>query len=62
MTRFGMEADDFAELAQLMADVITGGKSVQAEVKAMRSRFDQMRYCFAGTQIEDLMQQLHKIV
>jgi aminomethyltransferase len=61
MTRFGMEPDDFAELAQLMAAVIRDGKKVLTDVKKMRSRFDQMRYCFSGRQVEDLIEQLHSV-
>jgi aminomethyltransferase len=62
MTRFGMEPDDFAELAQLMTAVIVDGKKVRSDVKKLRSRFDRMRYCFTGKQIDDLMQQLHQVV
>ncbi len=62
MTRFGMEEPDFAELAQLMADVILGGKAVKDRVTALRKGFVDMRYCFAGDQFGDLLQQLHRAV
>jgi len=45
MTRFGMKEEDFARLAELVADVITKGKDVKKEVAAYRSRFPEMKYC-----------------
>jgi aminomethyltransferase len=62
MTRFGMEAPDFAELAQLMADVILDGKAVKDRVSALRKRFLDMQYCFSGDQFDDLVQQLQRAV
>ena len=62
MTRFGMGADDFQQLAQLMADVILRGKNVKEDIRAFRQRFLEMRYCFGGDQFEDLVQQLHSLV
>ena len=62
MTRFGMQASDFAELAQLMADLILGGKTVKDRVSALRKRFLDMQYCFSGDQFDDLLQQLRQAV
>ena len=62
MTRFGMGPADFAELAALMAAVILKGKTVQPEIRTLRSRFEQMRYCFTGKEVEGLIEQLHKIL
>ena len=62
MTRFGMGADDFRQLAQLMADVILKGKDVKKEVRSFRQQFLEMKYCFGGDEFEDLVQQLHKLV
>jgi aminomethyltransferase len=62
MTRFGMSAGDFQQLAQLMADVILKGKNVKAEVRALRQRFLDMKYCFAGDEFDDLVQGLHRLV
>jgi aminomethyltransferase len=62
MTRFGMGAGDFQQLAQLMADVILRGKNVKEDIRAFRQRFLEMRYCFGGDQFEDLVQQLHSLV
>ena len=62
MTRFGMEKEDFSELAQLMADVILHGKDVREEAAALRSRFTEMKYCFSGEAIDPLMEQLHALL
>ncbi|MBD3335806.1 MAG: hypothetical protein GF355_09845 [Candidatus Eisenbacteria bacterium] len=45
MTRFGMGAGDFGELAQLMADVILRNKSVGDEAARRRGKFLRMGYC-----------------
>jgi aminomethyltransferase len=62
MTRFGMTAGDFQQLAQLMADVILEGKDVREEVRSLRGRFLEMKYCFAGDQFDDLVEKLHRLV
>ena len=51
MTRYGMAVADFAELAQLMAEILSQGDKAprghwRERVIAFRSRFTQMRYCF----------------
>ena len=62
MTRFGMEAADFAELAQLMADVILKNKNVKKEVMDFRKRFLEMKYCFSGDEFDELEQKLHQAI
>ena len=62
MTRFGMEAADFGELAQLMADVILKNKNVKKEVMDFRKRFLEMKYCFSGDEFDDLEQKLHQLI
>jgi aminomethyltransferase len=62
MTRFGMIAEDFQELAQLMADVILKGKNVKEEVRTFRHRFLDMKYCFGGKQFDDLREILHQML
>jgi aminomethyltransferase len=62
MTRFGMTRNDFAELAQLMADVILSGKDVKQDVTVFRKRFLDMQYCFSGDGFDDLMQDLHQLI
>jgi glycine/serine hydroxymethyltransferase len=44
MTRFGMEADDFGRLAEIVARVISGNRVMVEEIKAYRKNFQQMRY------------------
>jgi glycine/serine hydroxymethyltransferase len=62
MTRFGMKEDDFKQLAQYIADVIFRDSNVKQEVSALRTRFLDMQYCFAGSEFEDLMQTLHNLI
>lgn len=61
MTRFGMTAPDFEELAQLMHDVIVGGKQVKEEVIRLRRRFLKMQYCFDDDESELLLSKLQEI-
>ena len=51
MTRFGMTEADFAELAALLAEIVHEGEDRPEghwteRVKAFRSRFTEMKYCF----------------
>jgi aminomethyltransferase len=62
MTRFGMQAEDFGDLAQLMADVILKNKNAKKDVMDFRKRFLEMKYCFAGNEFEELEQKLHQII
>jgi aminomethyltransferase len=62
MTRFGMKAEDFAELARLMADCIRNDRRVKDQVIRLRRRFLDMQYCFRGKETEDLLQKLHALI
>jgi len=62
MTRFGMESDDFAELAELIRDVIINEATVKPQVAALRKRFLNMQYCFTEDEFENRMQELHSLV
>jgi aminomethyltransferase len=62
MTRFGMGAAGFAEVAAFMAAVINDGASVAAEVKALRGRFTELVYCFSGPEFEPLVRRLHELL
>jgi len=62
MTRFGMQAADFADLAQMMADVILKDKNVKKDVIDFRKRFLEMKYCFSGDGFDDLEQKLHQLL
>lgn len=62
MTRFGFQVPQFQELAQLMAGVILKNENVGERVKALRSDFQELGFCFKGDQYGDLMQQLHALI
>jgi aminomethyltransferase len=62
MTRFGMQAEDFAELAGLMADCILRNRRVKAEVIRLRRRFLEMQYCFTGGEVDGLIQKLLALI
>ena len=62
MTRFGMGAADFAELAQLMADVILQDKNVKKDVVDLRQRFVDVQFCFTGDEFDELEQRLHQLL
>jgi aminomethyltransferase len=62
MTRFGMEEKGFGELAALLHDVVTEDAVVVDKVKALRERFRELRFCFAGKAYEDVMEKLHSLL
>ncbi len=62
MTRFGMEPEDFRNLAELIRDVVVGGKPVQNEVIRLRGRFQDLRYCFSDAQLDSQVEQLHGLI
>jgi glycine/serine hydroxymethyltransferase len=62
MTRFGMTEADFGELAQLMADLIRGGKTIKEDVRRFRQRFLDLQYCFRGEEFDGLVEKLHELV
>ncbi len=62
MTRFGMEEDDFRALALLMKEVVMEGAAVVSEVKTLRERFGELRFCFRGDDFAPLMQKLHEFL
>jgi aminomethyltransferase len=62
MTRFGMGPDDFAELAELIRDVIVDDATVKPRVSALRKRFLDMRYCFTEDEFAGRLQELHRLV
>ncbi|MCK5007726.1 MAG: hypothetical protein KAR73_10080, partial [Spirochaetales bacterium] len=62
MTRFGMEPENFRTLAELIRDVLVDGKSVQDEVIRLRSRFQDLRYCFSDAELDSQVEQLHRLI
>ena len=61
MTRFGFGPDQFKELAGLMADVILRGAKVRTEVKALRSGFQELKYCFDQNDLAGPLERLHRL-
>jgi aminomethyltransferase len=62
MTRFGMEEDDFRTLAALIHDVVQNNTDVTDQVKALRERFRELRFCFRGDEYADVLQKLHELL
>jgi glycine cleavage system T protein len=62
MTRFGMQAEDFEQLAQYFKDVLLEGRDVKEAVASFRKNFLEMQYCFSRDQFENEIQQLHKLL
>ena len=58
MTRFGFGKEQFARLAELMADCILRVKDVTDEVKKLRGDFTQMRYCFTEQEVSEALGEL----
>ncbi len=62
MTRFGMQPEDFQELAQMFHDVIVNNMNIKDKVTAFRQNFNTMYYCFEDENYSELMEQLHKLL
>jgi aminomethyltransferase len=62
MTRFGMESEDFGELAELIRDVIVDQSTVKPRVSELRKRFLEMRYCFTADEFGKRLGELHNLV
>jgi glycine/serine hydroxymethyltransferase len=62
MTRFGMQPEDFGELAQYLRDVIVDDASVTDDVAAFRSRFTELQFCFRADDHPELMERLSRFV
>jgi len=62
MTRFGMEAKDFGAVAELIADVVLRGADVKEKVKALRSRFLDLRFCFSEEEQAEKVERLRGLL
>ena len=62
MTRFGMDPEDFGELAELIRDVVINQSTVKPGVAELRKRFLEMKYCFTADEFEERLQTLHHLV
>ena len=58
MTRFGMKEKDFAELAEIMKDLILNRRPAGEAVSRFRSRFTQMHYCLPDETAKPMIQEL----
>ncbi len=55
MTRFGFGPEEFDRLAGLIADCIINEKPIAEEVKALRSGYTTMKYCFDDEDINEAL-------
>jgi aminomethyltransferase len=62
MTRFGMEAEDFRQVAQFIKDVVVNGADVRDEVARLRARFIDLHYCFTGAESTEQLRSLSAFV
>ena len=62
MTRFGMEEKDFGTLATLIHDVVADDAEVIDQVKALRERFQELRFCFRKEEYGEVLQKLHELL
>ena len=62
MTRFGMEENDFEELAQLIYEVVIKNNQVKDKVKEFRQKFLEMRYCFSDKETGHIMDKIIKLL
>ncbi|MGQ9646128.1 MAG: glycine cleavage system aminomethyltransferase GcvT [Thermodesulfobacteriota bacterium] len=58
MTRFGMEEEDFGELADYMSRVILRNQTVGKKVTQFRKRFTEMKYCLPVEEAASLVKTL----
>lgn len=58
MTRFGMEEDDFAQLAEYMAQVVLHDRPVAKEISQFRKRFTEVRYSLPEKEAALLVERL----
>jgi aminomethyltransferase len=58
MTRFGMGAEHFEELADFISQVILKDRPLAGEVLQFRKRFTEMKYCLPLEEANPLIQKL----
>ena len=62
MTRFGMEPDDFRELAVLFSDAVIKHGKVIDRVRTLRERFCELQYCFKGEEYAEVLHRMHDLL
>ena len=58
MTRFGMQPDDFAALAVLIAEVVNRDTDVAEQVNVLRGKFLDIQYCFKDSEALEALYKL----
>ena len=58
MTRFGMEEEDFKQLAEYMKEIILFDRPLAQEISRFRKRFTEMKYCLPEKEASSLVSQL----
>ena len=62
MTRFGMEENDFAQLAEYMSQVILKNRPMGKEVSRFRKKFTEMRYCLPEAEARSMVGRLLQVI
>jgi aminomethyltransferase len=62
MSRFGMEVEDFKLLASFIGDVVLKDACVVEEVKSLRARFQELRFCFREEQSSEIWSRLRSLI
>jgi aminomethyltransferase len=62
MTRFGLEEDDFGQLAEYMSQVILHDRSIAKEISQFREKFAEMRYCLPAEESASLLERLFEVI
>jgi aminomethyltransferase len=58
MTRFGMEENDFAQLAEHISQVILKDRPMAKEISRFRRKFTEMRYCLSEKESASFVESL----
>ncbi|RPJ04638.1 MAG: hypothetical protein EHM36_09760 [Deltaproteobacteria bacterium] len=62
MTRFGMEENDFARLAEYMKEVIVHDRPMADEIAQFRKKFTEMKYCLSEKEATPLLERLLEVI
>lgn len=62
MTRFGMKEEDFDELSDLVADVVIKRQKAKEEVRKLRERFLQMKFCLSPEEAHPIASRIIKSI
>lgn len=62
MTRFGMEEEDFALLAEYMSRIILHDRPMTKEISQFRKKFTEMKYCLPETESRSLVEKLLEVI